>query len=133
MITERNGNVVRLYANDSLLKVNRKNSTLNSYLVGNFSALQTKTRIQNTAFFNGKKIMIIDSSGIFPKNIKPDILLLTQSPKINLERLFQTVKPAIVVADASNYKTIQKLWQATCMKQKIPFHATGEKGFYKLN
>ena len=133
LITERNGNDVNLYANDSLLKISRKNSSLNSYLVGNFSDLKTKRRIQNVAFFKGKKIMIIDSLGIYPKNIKPDVLLLTQSPKINLERLFQTVRPKVVVADASNYKTIQKFWKATCNKQKIPFHATGEKGFYKLN
>lgn len=133
LITERNGNNVSLYANDSLLKIPRKNTILNSYLVGNFSHLKTKRRIQNIAFFNGKKILILDNLGIYPKNIKPDILLLTQSPKINLERLFQTVKPAIVLADASNYKTIMKFWEATCNKQKIPFHATGEKGFYKLD
>ena len=133
LITERNGNDVTLYANDSLLQISRKNSTLNSYLVGNFSNLRSKRKIQNIAFFKGKKIMIVDSLGNYPKNIKPDILLLVQSPKINLERLFQTVKPKIVVADASNYKTIQKLWKATCINQKIPFHATGEKGFYKLN
>ena len=133
LISERNGNDVSMYANDSILKISRKNSTLNSYLVGNFGVLKTKKRLQNIAFFKGNKIMIIDSFGIYPKNIKPDILMLTQSPKINLERLFQTVSPKIVVADASNYKTIQKLWKATCAKQKIPFHATGEKGFYKLN
>ncbi|SHM07223.1 ComEC/Rec2 family competence protein [Flavobacterium xinjiangense] len=133
LITERNGNDVSLYANDSILKITTKNSTLNTYLVGNFSELKTITRIQNVAFFKGKKIIIIDSLGIYPKNIKPDILVLTQSPKINLERLFQTLSPKIVVADASNYKTMQKIWKATCAKQKIPFHATGEKGFYKLN
>ena len=133
LITERNGNDVTLYANDSLLQISRKNSTLNSYLVGNFSDLISKRKIQNIAFFKGNKIMIVDSLGNYPKNLKPDILLLVQSPKINLERLFQTVKPKIVVADASNYKTIQKRWKATCINQKIPFHATGEKGFYKLN
>ena len=133
IITERNGENVTLYANDSILKGSEKNNILTSYLIGNFSTLETKKRIQNTAFFNGKRILILDSTGIYSKNIKPDILLLTQSPKINLERLFQTLHPKLVVADASNYKTIQKYWKATCKKQKIPFHATGEKGFYKLN
>jgi competence protein ComEC len=133
LITERNGNHVTVYANDSILKIVRTNTVLNSYLVGNFSVLETKKRIQNTVFFNGKKIMILDSSGIYPLNSKPDIVLLTQSPKINLERLFQTVKPKVVVADASNYKTIQKYWKSTCNKQKIPYHATGDKGFYKVD
>ena len=31
------------------------------------------------------------------------------------------------------FKTIQKLWKASCLKEKIPFHATGEKGFYRLD
>lgn len=133
LIAERNGEKVTLYANDSILKTCQKNNILTSYLVGNFSTLNTKKRIQNMAFFNGKKILILDSLGIYPKNIKPDILLLTQSPKINLERLFQSIQPETVIADASNYKTLQKYWKATCSKQKIPFHATGEKGFYTLN
>lgn len=133
LITERNGGKVTLYANDSILKASQKNNLLTAYLVGNFSTLEVKERVQNTAFFNGKKIIILDSLGIYPKNIKPDILLLTQSPKINLNRLFETVQPKMVVADASNYKTMQKYWKATCSKQKIPFHATSEKGFYKLN
>jgi competence protein ComEC len=76
---------------------------------------------------------VLDSSGIYPKNIKPDIIVLTQSVKINADRMFQEMKPKLVVADASNFKNIQKLWKASCEKQKIPFHATGEKGFYKLN
>ena len=133
VIAERNGNEVTLYANDSLLKVARKSNMLTSYLVGNFSSLETKKRIQNTAFFKGKRILIMDSLGNYPNNVKPDVLVLTQSPKINLDRLFQNLKPKIVVADASNYKSIQNYWKATCYKQKIPFHATAEKGFYKLN
>ncbi|MBC7748468.1 MAG: hypothetical protein H7Z76_07820 [Methylotenera sp.] len=95
--------------------------------------MEQKKRLQNFIFFNGKKIFVLDSSGIYPKNIKPDIIVLTQSAKINLDRLFQIMKPKLVIADASNFKNIQKLWKASCEKQKIPFHATGEKGFYKLN
>jgi competence protein ComEC len=83
-------------------------------------------------YHNGKKILIVDSLGVYPKDIRPDIVLFTQSPKINLERFLQITKPKFVLADASNYKTIQKLWKATCLKAKIPFHATAEKGFYKL-
>jgi competence protein ComEC len=70
---------------------------------------------------------------MYPKDLRPSIILLTQSPKINLDRMLQLLKPKMVVADASNYKTIQKHWKKSCEKQKIPFHAIGEKGFYKLN
>lgn len=100
--------------------------------MGNFSSLKTKKRIQNLIYFNGNKILILDSLGVYPKDIRPDVVVFTQSPKINFERFLQTIKPKMVVADASNFRTIQKMWKATCLKQKIPFHATGEKGFYRL-
>jgi competence protein ComEC len=101
--------------------------------MGNFSHLTNTKRVQNLLYFNGNKILIVDSLGVYPKDIHPDIVVMTQSPKINMERFLQTIKPKIVIADASNYRTIQKLWKATCLKAKIPFHATGEKGFYRLN
>lgn len=133
LITERKGETILVYANDSILKTAQRNNLLKSYRIENLSTLQQKMRLQNFMFFNGKKIFVLDSSGIYSKNIKPDIIILTQSAKINADRLFQIMKPKLVVADASNFKNIQKLWKASCEKQKIPFHATGEKGFYKLN
>jgi competence protein ComEC len=133
LIAERKGENILVYANDSVLKTIQKNSLLKSYRIGNLSTLGQKKRLRNFIFFNGKKIFVLDSSGIYPKNIKPDIIVLTQSVKINADRLFQVMTPKLVVADASNFKNIQKLWKASCEKQKIPFHATGEKGFYKLN
>jgi competence protein ComEC len=133
LIAERNGENVSLYANDSLLKTPSQNKTLSAYLMGNFSHLTRTKRLGNLIYFNGNKILIVDSLGVYPKGIRPDIIVFTQSPKINFERFLQTIKPKIVIADASNYRTIQKLWRATCIKLKIPFHATGEKGFYRLN
>jgi competence protein ComEC len=133
LITERKGNQVTLYANDSLLKKSKNNTLLSSYLSGNFSTLESKKRLKNLVYFKGNKILLIDSSAVYPKSIHPDIVLLTQSAKINLERMLETMKPKVVIADGSNYKTIQKRWEATCSKQKIPFHATSEKGFYKIN
>ncbi|MDD2674076.1 MAG: ComEC/Rec2 family competence protein [Flavobacterium sp.] len=133
LIAERTGENVLVYANDSILKTVQKNRLLKSYRIGNLSTLQQKRELRNFIFFNGNKIFVLDSSGIYPKNIQPDIIILTQSAKINVDRLFQIMKPKLVVADASNFKNIQKLWKASCEKQKIPFHATGEKGFYKLN
>jgi competence protein ComEC len=133
LIAERNGKKVTLFANDSLQKIGAKNNNLNTYIVGNFSYLAKTKELKNTAFFNGKRILIVDSTGVYPKNLRPDILLLTQSPTINLDRLIQTMKPKIIIADASNYTTFQKRWETTCTKAKIPFHSTSEKGFYILN
>lgn len=133
IITERNGKDINLFCNDDLLKKTSKNSIINSYLVGNFSNVKKKTKIKNILFFNKKRISIIDSTGIYLKDKQPDILLLIESPKINLERIIKNLHPKIIIADASNSYPIQKYWKTTCMKQKIPFHSTNEKGYYKLN
>ncbi len=132
LIAERKGENVVLFANDSLLKTASKNNPLSTYLMGNFSRLAAKKKLQNLMYFNGNKILILDSLGVYPKNSQPDIVVLTQSPKINMERFLASTKPKIIVADASNYRNIQKLWKDTCLKAKIPFHAIGEKGFYRL-
>jgi len=132
IITERNGKNVSLFCNDDLLKETSKNSIINSYLVGNFSNVKKKTEIKNILFFNKKRISIIDSTGIYLDK-QPDILLLIESPKINLERIIKNLHPKIIIADASNSYSIQKYWKTTCMKQKILFHSTNEKGYYKLN
>jgi competence protein ComEC len=83
-------------------------------------------------FAQNKKIAILDSSRYYPKGQNPDILILRQSPKVNLDRVFENCKPKLVIADASNYRSYVSLWEATCRKQKIPFHNTYEKGFYQL-
>ncbi len=130
LITKRKGKKVTIYSSASILQ---KNLALKSYLLGNFSSSRNVSQIKNLYFFNGNKILLLDSVGLYSKNIHPDIIVLTQSPKINMDRLLTTLKPKMVVADASNYKTTLKSWELSCRKQKIPFHVTAEKGYYKLN
>lgn len=132
IITERLGHSITLFSNDSILKTANDNLVLKPYLVGNFCRIQKKKNLQNVYFFKNKKIMVLDSSSTYLKNQKPDVLILTQSPKINLKRLFKFWKPKQVVADASNYKSYVRFWKATCIEEKIPFHDTTEKGFFKL-
>ena len=83
-------------------------------------------------FIISNKILILDSLGIFPKNSNPNVVLITQSPKINLDRLLTLYHPTMIVADGSNFKSYVKRWKSSCAKMKIPFHATAEKGFYKI-
>ena len=133
MITERIGDNVTLIAPKVLLDSASSNKSLAAYLMGNFSHLESKKQLKNFLFFKENKILVLDSTSVYPKNTKPDIVLLTQSPKINLNRLLSTSNPKLIVADASNFKTYIKLWEQSCVKAKIPFHAIGEKGFYRLN
>ncbi|MBA4133450.1 MAG: competence protein ComEC [Flavobacterium sp.] len=132
MITERKNNKVILFGNDSIQNTIAKNQILQSYLTANFAKLTHRENLQNLYYFNTKKILLIDSSTAVPINIKPDIVILVNSPKINLERYLSAYTPKQIVADGSNYKSYIRLWKATCHKAKIPFHITNEKGFYKI-
>ncbi|MQP24563.1 DUF4131 domain-containing protein [Flavobacterium sp. LMO8] len=108
------------------------NTTLQHYTRGTFSDSLRIFPLQNTIPFKSKRILVIDSLGIYKTSIHPEIIVLTQNPKINLTRLINEVNPKLIVADKSNYKNTIKLWEATCRKEKIPFHAIAEKGFYRL-
>jgi len=132
ILAERNGENIVVYTNGNLSEANL-NFIIRPYLVGNFSHISKIERIQNLAYFNKNRILIVDSLGVFPKGLDSDIVIMTQSPKINLERILQESRPKMIVADASNYRTDTQRWKATCEKEKIPFHATVEKGFYSLS
>lgn len=108
------------------------NATLNHYTRGTFSDSLRIFPMQNAISFQNKRILVVDSLGIYKTSIRPEIIVLTQNSKINLTRLIQEIKPKEIIADKSNHKKTIKLWEATCRKEKIPFHAVAEKGFYRL-
>ena len=132
IFTERIGDKVTVFTSENLENNANSNLVLKSYLVANYCAIQKKKTIPNLLYFKNKKILVIDSSGAYLEKERPDILLLINSPKINLDRVFENWKPQKVVVDASNYKSYCRAWKATCAKEKIPFHDTAEKGFFKL-
>ncbi|WP_282113180.1 ComEC/Rec2 family competence protein [Maribacter stanieri] len=127
IIINRNGNNLSIITN--------KNNTPD-YLISDY---KTAERIDNVKFdtlnnsynFLDKSLLIIDSTGIYRKSTSNRILL-TQSPKINLDRLIDSLMPNEIIADGSNYKSYVNRWKATCIKNKIPFHYTGEKGYYNF-
>jgi len=129
LITARSGQKVKVYSSKSDVKVK---SILKTYITAEFSAFDSHQNLRNTIAFGKKKILIIDSSAVYPVSERSDILLITQSPKFNLDRMLTILRPREIVADGSNYKSYAKRWEQTCRKQKIPFHFTGEKGFYRI-
>ena len=95
LITERNGNEVAVYGNDSITNKIAFNTSLKSYLIANNSKVNSINKIQNLYYFKDKKILVIDSLGIYSKEINPDIIILRQSPRINLERLIEINSPKL--------------------------------------
>jgi competence protein ComEC len=88
--------------------------------------------IPNVFSFNTKVFLVIDSLGLYPKSIKPDYVILTQSPQLNLNRLIGDLQPQHIISDGSNYKSYTKAWEETCKNKKVLFHTT-EKGAFVLD
>lgn len=129
LIASKSKDGVIIYSNDSLALESR---VIKTYSKESFNPELAHIPLPNVLWFNRQKILLIDSSGGYPKTIKPDILIVTQSPKINFDKTLLELKPVKVVADATNYKSYIKRWKASCKKHNIPFHATTEQGFYRL-
>lgn len=87
--------------------------------------------IQPLYQWKNKYMMVVDSLGIYNiKGINIDYVLLRQSPKINLNRLIDSLSPKIIIADGSNYRTYIERWRQSCQKQKLRFHYTGKNGAF---
>lgn len=129
LFTHQKGNNVGVYSDlDSI-------SLFNNYAFKNYQtkkgALQINRKKEESLFSIEKQsYLIIDSLGIYSDKKHIDIIILTQSPKINLNRLIATVSPTLVIADASNYINYRKKWKSTCTELRIPFHDTSKDGAY---
>ena len=128
LFVETKNNSSVFYTND----IQNSKPTIEAYTRGKFVKDYHIEPLKNAYLFK-KKILCVDSLGVYHTKQKPEIIVLTQSPKINLQRLITLVKPEQIIADGSNYKSYIQLWKLTCEQEKIPFHATAEKGFYRLN
>ncbi|RED50191.1 competence protein ComEC [Seonamhaeicola aphaedonensis] len=111
-----------------------QNKIIKDYTVGNHISHIENTTIKEAYLLNNKKVLLVDSLGIYNvKSIKPDYILLRQSPKINLSRLIDSIKPKYIIADGSNYKSYIENWERICVKRKLPFHQTSKKGAFIIN
>ncbi len=109
----------------------QKPSFITDYEIGNNRKIDSTLKLKNIYSFVEKDILILDSLGIYSlPNFNPKLIILTNSPKINLERLILKLQPEQIIADGSNYKNLIEKWKQTTENKKIPFHATGEKGAF---
>lgn len=89
--------------------------------------------MQNYFSMKNKNLLVIDSLSIYNiTRMQPDYILLSQSPNIHLEHLICLYPSATIIADGTNYKSDIIRWKASCLQQKIPFHNTYEKGFFRI-
>lgn len=131
ILAKRNGNQLCVFHNLDSLKITA-NKAIIDYQINENVRSKFTNKIPNYFKFNSDEIIIIDSLGVYNIGTKNPIVILQHSPKINLTRLINILKPKQIVADGSNYKSYINQWKVTCRKQKIPFHHTGQNGAYIL-
>ncbi len=119
------------------LEIRAHSDSLNEYLLKpyrlqSFASIARSQTASDLLYYGGKKILL--TRGPTPLvRLRPDVVILSGSPKLNLERALLTWKPSVVIADGTNYKSYISRWKSTCIKQKIPFHSTSEKGYFKIS
>lgn len=128
-------NSVVLHQQGKRLNVLTRNPDKTKRLVRDYTIAQRIKSIrldtlQNNYQAGGERLLILDGTGVYTRIKMPRYVLLTQSPKIHLERFIDSVRPKMILADGSNYKGTIRKWRQTCKKRKLPFHYTGEKGAY---
>jgi len=123
----QNDRALTLLQNDTINYFNR--FPIRDYRVGRQVTSFTSELIPRVFSYRNKTVLLLDSLGVYPLE-KIDVILLTNSPRVHLGRLIDSIQPAQIIADGSNYTTYVKRWRATCTKRNIPFHYTGEKGAY---
>ncbi|WP_209402231.1 ComEC/Rec2 family competence protein [Pseudozobellia sp. WGM2] len=127
ILIHQEGSTLKIISNDST----RLNRIVTEYRVAERVDSLNHIPLQNSYKWIDKDLFLIDSMAVYPREQKKiDYLILTQSPKINLNRLIDSVQPNIIIADGSNYRSYVNRWRKTCTQRKLPFHYTGEKGAY---
>ena len=129
LIAYKHSNKLKLFRSDTT-KYFKNNYPIKGYRVARKIELYSEERLPQLFSFNQKRILIIDSLGIYPKNKTIETVLLTLSPKVNLERLIDSLQPDLIIADGNNYTSYVKRWRETCAEKKLPFHYTGKEGAY---
>ena len=129
----RKGSSFELYHSMDSLQISSQKLLIN-YKVGENISSQNYHKLSNLMYYDKQVVLIIDKDGLYDiKELNNPIVLLRQSPKINLQRLVKKLKPAIIIADGSNYKSYIENWKTTCENLKTPFWTTYNQGAYVLN
>jgi competence protein ComEC len=124
VLLHRSGNRLQVITSDS----SRTMNMVTDYKVAENIRDISYSTIKNSYLLASKKLLILDSVGVYPSNISTEYLLMTQSPNINLDRAIASLGPSMVIADGSNYRSSVERWKASCEKVGIPFHYTGDMG-----
>lgn len=121
--------VLHLYSNKAIEEKNYLNNYRNELNIRDESVAFEEF---NRVFIADYRLLVVDSTAVYPKNQPFDYLLLYDNPNINLERCLSEIKPKKVIIHTKNARWKTKMWRETCIKKNIPFHDMREKGYVYL-
>lgn len=140
IVFQKNKQTLLGYKNSSELRVFKSGLSVSEANEYPLQAYKIKANIQRISEekipkmfqYNNKRVLVLDSLGVYPPGMTVHTILLTQSPKINLIRLIDSLQPKQIVADGSNYHSYVRYWEKTCKLKKLPFHHTAKQGAFPI-
>ncbi len=130
LIAFRSGNQLQYMSHDTL-----SNSSLNSlsdYRIARNIKKQQCEPVQPYFHVKEQRILIVDSLALYNIHAPVDVVILTQSPKLHLDRLIRALQPHTLIADGSNYPSYIARWKTTCQENEVYFHDTRTQGAYRF-
>lgn len=76
--------------------------------------------------------VIDESTAYLETDVEHPIVLLSNSPKINLDQVITKMQPKLIITDGSNYRNFVERWQKTCLERNVAFINTYESGAINL-
>ena len=131
IIGNKNGLDLQLLKSDSSVSYFDLNP-IKGYKIKKGIKKYSERTIPSVFKYKRKTILVIDSLGVYPVTHNVDFVILSNSPKINLIRLIDSLQPKKIIANGNNYKTYVKRWEKTCKEKQIPFHYTGTDGAFLI-
>jgi competence protein ComEC len=89
--------------------------------------------LQNFYKLKDSKLIVVDSSGVYMDEPKEEIVLLSGSPDVHLEKLIAKLKPKQIIADGNNYRSYVERWSESARQHQVKFHSTYDGGALKYN
>lgn len=129
IIGYKNGRNLKIYTNHLNEEILSK-YPIKAFRVAENTSSFSLDKIPKIFQYKKKKILVIDSLGLYPKNDKIHTVIMSNSPKINFNRLIDSLKPQQVIADGSNYYSFVKQWENSCKLKKLPFWHTAKQGAF---
>lgn len=124
----------RLTINTSAISNKDFQNTLSDFITGASISKIDNLKHNNIIQVKDRTILVVDSLAIYAvKQLHNPIVLLKDSPKINLERLIKTITPTKIIADGSNYNSYVNLWKRIAEKHHVPYYSTRESGVFIEN